>query len=206
MFRRTVEIGLLSQSRSLRLGALVRAGAIRGVLSVVALSLVFAAPAKPATFGQLNSWASLFAMRQVTIDCPDPKTWSDDELARGLAYVPIGPPMTSFASHAVVSPVVCAGARAVAEGHPTAPRWKMALGVLVVVHEAYHLRLWAHRLDEGRVNCEAIRHFKVAVRLLGGSQELADELLPYALSIYWRLAVEAPAYHWKRCRVPNWRH
>ena len=61
-------------------------------------------------------------------------------------------------------------------------------------------------MNEGRVNCQAIRHFKVGVRLLGGSRQLAHELLPYALAIYWQLAVKAPAYHWIRCHAPSWRN
>jgi len=152
---------------------------------------------------RLNAWASRFAMRQVSVDCLDATAWSADERAHGLAYVPVGPPMTPVASETVAAPVVCAGALAVAEGRG-APRWRMAVGVLALVHEAYHLRIWAHRLDEGRVNCQAIRHFRVAVELLGGSPQLADELLPYALAIYWRLAVTAPRYHWNGCRVPQW--
>jgi hypothetical protein len=156
------------------------------------------------TYPELDRWASVFAMRQVSVQCPGPEAWGVDEVARdGWAYVPLGPPMTAPASHAVAAPPVCGGALAVA-GRVSAERWQMALGVLTLLHEAYHLRIWRHRLDEGRVNCQAIRHVKVGVRLLGGSRQLADDLLPYALSIYWRLAVKTPAYHWERCRVPGW--
>src|SRR5664279_2050835 len=39
-----------------------------------------------------------------------------------------------------------------------------ALAVLPLVHESYHVRRWSWRLDEARVECEAIRHFRVRVR------------------------------------------
>ena len=175
------------------------------LLAAVAAGLTLTAPADAQTHPRLNEWASIFAMRQVTVQCSDQKTWSEDEIAHGgWAYVPLGPPMSGVAAHTVAAPLVCAGALAIAEGRRATPPWEMALGALTLLHEAYHLRIWDHRLDEGRVNCEAIRHLKVGVRLLGGSQQLANELLPYALSIYWELAVKAPAYHWKPCRVPSW--
>ena len=62
-----------------------------------------------------------------------------------------------------LTPLVCAGALAIADGRRATPPWQMALGALALIHEAYHLRIWNHRLDEGRVNCQAIRHFKVGV-------------------------------------------
>jgi hypothetical protein len=69
-----------------------------------------------------------------------------------------------------------------------------ALAVLTLLHESYHLRHWAWRLDEARVECQAIRHFRVGVRVLGGSQELADRLLPHALD--WHAKITGtPGYH-----------
>jgi hypothetical protein len=175
--------------------------------AVVTLALTLVAPASSETLPQLDRWASIFAMRQVSVQCPARKTWNTDAVAQGAwAYVPLRPLLHRTIDHAVAAPLVCQGALAIAGGRRTTHPWQMALGVLVLVHEAYHLRSWRHQLDEGRVNCQAIRHFKVGVMLLGGSRELADELLPYALSIYWWQAVNAPAYHWTRCRVPNWWH
>ena len=180
-------------------------GVASSVLASAVVCLTLTAPAQAQSHSRLNQWASIFAMRQVTVQCSDQKTWSDDEIADGgWAYVPVGPPMSSVAAHTVAAPLVCAGALAISEGRRATPPWQMALGALTLLHEAYHLRIWNHRLDEGRVNCQAIRHLKIGVRLLGGSQQLANDLLPYALSIYWQLAVKAPAYHWKRCRVPSW--
>ena len=73
-----------------------------------------------------------------------------------------------------------------------------ALAVLTLLHESYHVRHWAWRLDEARVECRAIRHFRVGVRVLGGSQELADRLLPYALA--WDAEITmTPGYHLASC-------
>ena len=62
------------------------------------------------------------------------------------------------------------------------PAWQRAAGVLVLVHEAYHVRRWAGRWNEAKVECRAIREFKKAAVLLGASRELANELLPSALA------------------------
>jgi hypothetical protein len=76
-----------------------------------------------------------------------------------------------------------------------------ALAVLTLVHESYHVRRWAWRLDEARVECQAIRHFRVGVRVLGGSQQLADQLFPLAL--HWHTEITRnPAYHLASCNVP----
>jgi hypothetical protein len=77
-----------------------------------------------------------------------------------------------------------------------------ALAVLTLVHESYHVRRWSWRLDEARVECQAIRHFRVGVRVLGGSQELADRLLPLALA--WHAQITRnPAYYLASCRLPS---
>ena len=77
-----------------------------------------------------------------------------------------------------------------------------ALAVLALVHESYHVRHWSWRLNEARVECEAIRHFRVGVRVLGGSQQLADRLFPFALS--WHdLITRNPAYVWRHAKCPN---
>jgi hypothetical protein len=85
--------------------------------------------------------------------------------------------------------------------HSTADDSTKALAVLTLVHESYHVRHWRWRLDEARVECQAIRHFRVGVRVLGGSQELADRLLPLALSWHDELGRD-PLYRFASCRLP----
>jgi len=72
--------------------------------------------------------------------------------------------------------------------------------VLTLVHESYHVRHWRWRLNEARVECQAIRHFRVGVRVLGGSQELADRLLPLGLSWHDQIAQD-PTYRLAPCKL-----
>ena len=77
-----------------------------------------------------------------------------------------------------------------------------ALAVLSLVHESYHVRHWQWRLNEARVECQAIRHFRIGVRVLGGSQQLADQLFPLALTWHDRIT-QNPAYYLASCVVPK---
>ena len=80
-----------------------------------------------------------------------------------------------------------------------------ALAVLTLLHESYHVRHWTWRLDEARVECQAIRHFRAGVRVLGGSGELADRLFPYAL--FWHDQItQRSEYALDTCRAPVRRH
>lgn len=58
------------------------------------------------------------------------------------------------ADYTVVPPLICAGAVNVADDQ--LPAWQRALGTLVLVHEAFHLRHWRFRRDEAKVECQAI--------------------------------------------------
>jgi hypothetical protein len=40
------------------------------------------------------------------------------------------------------------------------PAWQQALGVLVLTHEAFHLRHWRFRRNEGKVECQALVCFR----------------------------------------------
>jgi len=77
-----------------------------------------------------------------------------------------------------------------------------ALAVLTLIHESYHVRHWSWRLNEARVECQAIRHFRVGVQVLGGSQQLADRLLPFGLEWHDRIARDR-AYYLASCEVPR---
>ena len=101
----------------------------------------------------------------------------------------------------VLHPALCAGARDSVQ--TDVPVWQRAAGVLVLVHEAYHVRRWAGRWNEAKVECRAIRDFKKAVVLLGGSRELANELLPSALAVHLRMGAVFPEYR-ADCRLPVW--
>jgi hypothetical protein len=76
-----------------------------------------------------------------------------------------------------------------------------ALAVLTLVHESYHVRHWGWRLNEAHVECQAIRHFRVGVRVLGGSQQLADRLFPLAIA-WHNLITQNPSYYLASCELP----
>jgi hypothetical protein len=77
-----------------------------------------------------------------------------------------------------------------------------ALAVLTLLHESYHVRHWRWKLNEARVECQAIRHFRVGVQVLGGSPQLADPLLPFGREWHDRIARD-PAYHLTSCEAPG---
>ncbi len=102
----------------------------------------------------------------------------------------------------VIQPLLCAGAAAVSD--QAVPAWQRATGVLVLVHESYHLRLWAGRYSEAKVECQAIRHFRQGAELLGASADLANDLLPYALAAHDRMVRLYPNYRDRACKLPLW--
>jgi hypothetical protein len=75
------------------------------------------------------------------------------------------------------------------------------MGVLVLVHEALHLRRWRHADDEAAVECAAISNFKRAVIELGGSDQESERLWPWALALHWWLVRRHDEYWQKRCPV-----
>jgi hypothetical protein len=177
-------------------------------LSVIGLALaallISAPPAsaydRPALLEQV---ASVVAQRPAEVRCPSPEEWVGDPIwgvgpnpQRAWGYTDM------VNEYVVMHPSLCAGAEAVADG--SLPPWVRATGVLVLVHEAYHLRHWALRRNEAKVECQAIRHFREGAKLLGASPELANDLLPYALAAHDRMVRLYPEYRDPRCRLPLW--
>ena len=76
----------------------------------------------------------------------------------------------------------CEGALAV--GSTEVPEWKQALGVLVLLHESFHLRRWRWRRDEGKVECQAMVYFKEAAVQLGATPDEAHDLYAYAIALH----------------------
>ncbi len=103
----------------------------------------------------------------------------------------------------VIQPLLCAGAGAVTDAG--LPAWQRATGVLVLVHESYHLRHWAGRYSEAKVECQAIRHFRQGAELLGASPQLANDLLPYGLAAHDRMVRQYPNYRERACKLPMWK-
>jgi hypothetical protein len=147
--------------------------------------------------------ASTFALRPVDVRCPTMQEWVGDSIwgngpnpQRAWGYTDM---INDFS---VIQPLLCAGAAAVTD--PAVPAWQRATGVLVLVHESYHLRRWKWRRSEPRVECQAIRHFVAGAELLGAPPELADDLLPYALAAHASMTRLFPNYDDRRCKLPLW--
>lgn len=106
------------------------------------------------------------------------------------------------ADYTVLPPLICEGALNVA--HDEVPAWERALGTLVLVHEAFHLRHWRFRRAEGKVECQAIVYFTEAAQKLGASGGEADNLYPYALAWHRWLTQRFPWYRDRTCVIPPW--
>jgi len=151
----------------------------------------------------LERVASYFAMRPADVRCPSMEEWTSDPIwgtapnpQRAWGYTGM------LNDHIVLHPALCAGAIAVSD--PSLPAWQRATGVLVLVHEAYHLRRWAWRRSEAKVECQAIRHFATGAEQLGASPQLANDLLPYALAAHARMVRLFPNSRTAGCKLPLW--
>lgn len=166
-------------------------------LAALSLSASASGYEKP---GELARVASVFAMGEAEVRCPSNAEWEADPIwgggARAWGYT------NMLRDYIALHPALCVGALGVAD--ETLPAWQRAVGVLVLVHEAYHLRRWRWRFDEAKVECQAIRHFRVGAQLLGATRELANDLLPYALSAHARMSRLFPEYRDPSCRLPLW--
>jgi hypothetical protein len=104
--------------------------------------------------------------------------------------------------YAVLGPAVCDGALNV--GTANVPLWQQALGALVLTHEAFHLRRWRFRRNEGKVECQALVYFKDAAQRLGATPAQAHDLYPYALALHAYQVRLFPAYRDPSCVIPPW--
>ena len=146
----------------------------------------------------LNEVALVYSLSVGEVRCPSPLEWEADFASSfGYAYTNLRD------DYAVLSPVVCNGALGV--GTDAVPDWEQALGVLVLVHESFHLRHWLWRRHEGKVVCQGMVYFREAAVRLGASVEHANDLYAYAIALHaYKLAV-FPQYRDRACRVPAWR-
>jgi hypothetical protein len=169
------------------------------LLAVVAFAaLAFAAGAaaydRPA---RLNEVAGVYSLGIGEVRCPSEDGWNADFASSfGYAYT------NMRADYAVLSPLVCAGALGV--GSEAIPDWQEALGVLVLVHEAFHLRHWRWRRNEGKVECQAMVYFREAAERLGASPAHAYNLYAYAVALHAYKTSVFPQYRDRACRAPLW--
>jgi hypothetical protein len=173
-----------------------RAIILFGLAALAALVLAVGAAAydKPAL---LNEVSAVYSLGVGEVRCPSIEEWRNDpESWSSYAYTNL------LENYAVLSPLVCAGALGV--GTAQIPDWQEAFGVIVLVHESFHLRRWRWRRHEGRVECQAMVHFQEAAMRLGASKEHAYELYPYALAMHSNLVRSFPEYRDRKCVLPVW--
>src|SRR5207249_1399423 len=115
--------------------------------------------------------AHVYSLGVGEIRCPSPAEWDADWASSfSWAYTNLRD------EYAVLGPLVCEGALNV--GTDEVPAWQQALGTLVLTHEAFHLRRWRFRRREGKVECQALVHFRDAAVRLGSTAAQADGLYP----------------------------
>lgn len=145
----------------------------------------------------LHEVAMVYSLGVGEVRCPSRTEWDADfGSAFGYAYTHLGRDYT------VLSPTVCAGALGV--GSAAIPEWQQALGVLVLVHESFHLRHWRWRRDEGKVECQALVYFREAATRLGATPVQAYDLYAYAIALHRYKASVFPQYRARGCPYTQW--
>ena len=165
-----------------------------GVLVALNLAPSVGAYDSPA---RLETVARVYSLGVGEVRCASEAEWEADfASAVGWAYTNMRDEYT------VLGPRVCAGALGV--GTDEVPLWQQALGALVLTHEAFHLRRWRFRRNEGKVECQAIVYFKDAAQRLGATAAQAENLYPYALALHAHQLRLFPRYRDPGCVVPPW--
>ena len=170
-------------------------------IGLALLALLLAPKAHAEQPSRLDDAAVFFSHRHPTILCPTTLDWADDPLVlsqaapeRVLGYTRM------FRDEIVLAPDVCEWTRGAAD--PRLRAEKRALGILVLVHEALHVRRWKNRWVEAKVECRAIRDFTLGAVLLGATPEEASALLPYAVAAHRQLGELSPQYADSACPLP----
>jgi hypothetical protein len=163
---------------------------------VLALALVPSATAYEVP-SKLNEVAHVYSLGVGEVRCPSRAEWDKDWASSfGWAYTNVRD------DYMVLGPVVCEGALGV--GSADAPLWQQALGALVLTHEAFHLRHWRFRRNEGKVECQALANFRDATRRLGATSAQVEDLYPYALALHDYKVRLFPQYRDPKCVIPPW--
>lgn len=170
-------------------------------IGLALLALLLAPSAHAEQLSRLDDAAVFFSHRRPTILCPTTLDWTEDPLVssqaapeRVLAYTQM------FRDEIVLSPEVCEGTRGAAD--PRLRPEERAVGILVLVHEALHVRRWKNRWVEARVECLAIQDSTLGAVLLGVTPEEAADLLPYAVAAHKQMGELSPQYADPACRLP----
>jgi hypothetical protein len=168
----------------------------------ILLSLVVALVLVPSTSAyevpsRLNEVAHVYSLGVGEVRCPSRAEWDEDWASSfAWAYTNVREDYT------VLGPVVCTGALGV--GNADVPAWQQALGALVLTHEAFHLRHWRFRRQEGKVECQALANFRDAARRLGATAAQAEDIYAYALALHDYKVRLFPQYRDPNCVILPW--
>jgi ribosomal protein L39E len=150
-----------------------------------------------ATPTRLNDVARFYSLGVGEVRCASAAEWGADAYSKSYwGYTNVAK------DYSILAPDVCEGALSVASRQ--VPAWQRAVGTLVLVHEAFHLRHWRFRRDEGKVECQTIVYFTEAAQKLGASEAEANDLYSYALAWHWRRTQLLPWYRDPTCLIPPW--
>lgn len=162
------------------------------VVGLFAAALLLVADNATAEFGdaRLDEVASSFASRPVTVVCASEEEDSTFVWAWGYVLEPIN---VQTSTH--IFDEACVGALAIDEDSDEATDYMKAIGAATLVHESYHLRITKGNGDEALTECRAMRHYDVALRKLGASEETIARLMPLMLLNHWRLRAISEDWH-----------
>jgi hypothetical protein len=164
--------------------------------TVAALAVVASAAAYD-TPSRLNEVARVYSLGVGEVRCDSQSEWNADYASRfAWSYTNVR------RDYSVLPPFLCEGALNV--GNPAVPLWRQAAGTWSIVHEAFHLRHWRFRRNEAKVLCQTIVYFTDAAKRLGATEQLANELYPYALAFLRQTTELYPWYRDPACIVPPW--
>lgn len=159
---------------------------------------------------ELSKIVSAFALRPVKVEC---RTEVEDPIlvdAWGYVYVPTSKQRITFVRASacrgaldIATDAQCDPERGITVPEVCSTDFTKAIGAMVLVHEAYHLRRVPNNQNEAITECRAMRHYDVALRLLGATDVVMDRLMPIMLQQHAYLRARVPAYNWERCGFPE---
>jgi hypothetical protein len=163
------------------------------LLTVAAACLLPAAASAQYEDAKLGEVASVFAMTPVSVVCA---TAAEDPW-HGFAwgYVQLGVPVVHVDAY-LCDAIVDVNSRRFGVR-------RKALAVMVLVHEAYHLRAWGGAGSEAETQCAAIRHVRYAAQFLGAPYMFAMRLRDLAVDWHDQLTGQHGEYHMPDCKVPR---
>lgn len=173
-------------------------------LAAVIFLLVAAEASAYANYPELDATASWLAQRPVEVRC---LTQDEADVDPAIAYHGASAYVDVTADdrpsdYAVFAPGLCEKLAALTDGSWRGRYTLSSLGwaVLVITHEAGHLRGWGWWRNEAKTNCWALRHIRYTALRLGASDDLAYGIRSWAV---WWYRHQPPHYRLSGCGVPS---